>query len=125
MDTYEDGWEVLRENRKNKAIEKGIFPSDKNIVDSFSNFDSWSNTDEESKRMFIKSMAVFAGMLDAMDFHIGRFMSYLKEEDLYENTIFIVTADNGPEGNDPSDHKPWRDWIKTTIYDRDLSLIHI
>ncbi|GIR11422.1 MAG: hypothetical protein CM15mP22_8420 [Gammaproteobacteria bacterium] len=27
-------------------------------------------------------MAVFAGMLDAMDFHIGRFMSYLKEEDL-------------------------------------------
>ena len=123
LDTYEDGWEAIREKRKNKAIEKGIFPSDKNIVDSFSNFDSWSNTDEESKRMFIKSMAVFAGMLDAMDFHIGRFMSYLKEEDLYENTIFIVTADNGPEGNDPSDHKPWRDWIKTTIYDRDYDTL--
>ena len=73
--------------------------------------------------MFIKSMAVFAGMLDAMDFHIGRFINYLKEEGLYENTIFIVTADNGPEGNDPSDHKPWRDWIKTTIYDRDYETL--
>ena len=68
-------------------------------------------------------MAVFAGMLDAMDFHIGRFINYLKEENLYDNTIFIITADNGPEGNDPSDHAPWRDWIKTTIYDRDYDTL--
>ena len=37
-------------------------------------------------------MAVFAGMLDAMDFHIGRLIAYLKEQGLYDNTIFIVTA---------------------------------
>ena len=59
--------------------------------------------------MLIKSIAVFAGMLDAMDFHIGRFIDYLKEQNLYENTIFILTADNGPEGNDPSDYKAWRE----------------
>ena len=120
---YEDGWEVLREDRKNRAIKKGIFPENKNIVDSFSDFDSWSEIDQENKKIFIKSMAVFAGMLDAMDFHIGRFINYLKEENLYDNTIFIITADNGPEGNDPSDHAPWRDWIKTTIYDRDYDTL--
>ena len=65
---YEDGWEVLREDRKNRAIKKGIFPENKNIVDSFSDFDSWSEIDQENKKIFIKSMAVFAGMLDAMDF---------------------------------------------------------
>ena len=52
--------------------------------------------------MIIKSMAVFAGMLDAMDFHIGRFITYLKKEGLYENTIFIVTADNGQKGMIPA-----------------------
>ena len=120
---YEDGWEALREQRKIRAVENGIFPSDKKIVDSLSKFDSWSEIDQENKKMLIKSMAVFAGMLDAMDFHIGRFIDYLKEQNLYENTIFIVTADNGPEGNDPSDHKAWREWIKTTIYDRDYETL--
>ena len=120
---YEEGWDILREQRKNKAVEKGIFPPDKKIVDSMSTLDSWSALDQESKKMIIKSMAVFAGMLDAMDFHLGRFISYLKKEGLYENTIFIVTADNGPEGNDPSDHVPWREWFKTTIYDRDYETL--
>ena len=123
LETYEAGWEELREQRKNRAIEYGIFPPNKEIVDSFSGFDDWSEVDQENKKMLIKSMAVFAGMLDAMDFHIGRFMTYLKKEGLYENTIFIVTADNGPEGNDPSDHAPWREWFKTTIYDRDYETL--
>ena len=123
LETYELGWEELREQRKNRAIEYGIFPPNKEIVDSFSGFDDWSEVDQENKKMLIKSMAVFAGMLDAMDFHIGRFMTYLKKEGLYENTIFIVTADNGPEGNDPSDHAPWREWFKTTIYDRDYETL--
>ena len=123
LETYEAGWEELREQRKNRAIEYGIFPPNKEIVDSFSGFDAWSEVDQENKKLLIKSMAVFAGMLDAMDFHIGRFMTYLKKEGLYENTIFIVTADNGPEGNDPSDHAPWREWFKTTIYDRDYETL--
>ena len=121
--TYEAGWEVLREQRKIRAVENGIFPSDKDIVDSLSRFESWSEVEQEDKKMLIKSMAVFAGMLDAMDFHIGRFINYLKEEGLYENTIFIVTADNGPEGNDPTEHKAWRDWFKTTMYDRDYETL--
>ncbi|MBL32908.1 MAG: arylsulfatase [Gammaproteobacteria bacterium] len=121
--TYEAGWEVLREQRKIRAVENGIFPSDKDIVDSLSRFESWSEIEQQDKKMLIKSMAVFAGMLDAMDFHLGRFVNYLKEEGLYENTIFIVTADNGPEGNDPTEHKAWRDWFKTTIYDRDYETL--
>ena len=121
--TYEAGWEVLREQRKIRAVENGIFPSDKDIVDSLSRFESWSEVEQQDKKMLIKSMAVFAGMLDAMDFHLGRFINYLKEEGLYENTIFIVTADNGPEGNDPTEHKAWRDWFKTTIYDRDYETL--
>ena len=68
-------------------------------------------------------MAVFAGMLDAMDFHIGRLIAYLKEQGLYENTIFIVTADNGPEGNDPSEHEAWRNWLKTTNYNRNYETL--
>ena len=40
-------------------------------------------------------MEVYAGMVEAMDFHIGRLMSYLKVLGKYENTVFIFTSDNG------------------------------
>ena len=123
LDTYKAGWHDLREKRKKQAVENGIFPSDKDIVDSLSSFDSWSEINEEEKKILVKSMAVFAGMLDAMDFHIGRLIAYLKEQGLYENTIFIVTADNGPEGNDPSEHEAWRNWLKTTNYNRNYETL--
>ena len=46
-------------------------------------------------------MAVHAAMLEAMDFHIGRYMDYLKEKGLFDHTVFVVTSDNGPEGGYP------------------------
>ena len=51
-------------------------------------------------------MEVNAAMLDAMDHHVGRFIEYLKAEGQYENTIFVVASDNGPEFNRGDDD--WR-----------------
>ncbi|MEM1113332.1 MAG: sulfatase-like hydrolase/transferase [Pseudomonadota bacterium] len=48
-------------------------------------------------------MAVYAGMIEAMDFHIGRLVSYLKERGLYEDTVFIFTSDNGSEASGLAD----------------------
>ncbi len=120
---YEEGWDVLRNNRLNAARDKGLFPLDAPIVDSLSSLKKWEEIDGQRKKFLIKSAAVFAGMLNAMDFHIGRLVSYLKENDLYENTIFIITADNGPEGNNPEEHQAWRSWIGTTSYTRNIDTL--
>jgi len=45
-------------------------------------------------------MELYAGMVENLDYHIGRFVAYLKEIGEYENTIFIVFGDNGAEGSD-------------------------
>ena len=39
-------------------------------------------------------------MIDAMDHHIGRLIQYLEDTDQYDNTVFIFTSDNGPEGTE-------------------------
>jgi arylsulfatase A-like enzyme len=44
-------------------------------------------------------MQVNAGMLEAADFHLGRLLSQLEAKGKLENTIVIVTSDNGPEGS--------------------------
>ena len=48
-------------------------------------------------------MAVYAGMIEAMDAHIGRLVSYLSRRGQLENTIFIFTSDNGAEGSGAQD----------------------
>jgi len=47
-----------------------------------------------------KKMELYAGMMENLDFHVGRLIDYLKKIGEYENTVFIVFGDNGAEGND-------------------------
>ena len=45
-------------------------------------------------------MELYAGMVENLDFHVGRLIDHLKQIGEYENTIFIVFGDNGAEGTD-------------------------
>jgi arylsulfatase len=47
-----------------------------------------------------KKMELYAGLVENMDHHIGRLIDHLKKIGEYENTIFVVFGDNGPEGTD-------------------------
>ena len=47
-----------------------------------------------------KKMALYSGMVENMDHHIGRLIDHLKKIGEYENTIFVVFGDNGAEGTD-------------------------
>ena len=47
-----------------------------------------------------RKMELYAGMVENMDFHIGRLIQHLKDIGEYDNTIFIVFGDNGAEGTD-------------------------
>ena len=99
---YDAGWEEMKQRRFKKAIELGIIPADAKQTEILSRFEQWENIMEEEKQIASNDMAVNAAMLEAMDFHIGRYLKYLEENGMMENTIFIVTSDNGPEGSDPS-----------------------
>jgi arylsulfatase len=45
-------------------------------------------------------MELYAGMVEYLDFQVGRLIDHLKAIGEYENTIFIVFGDNGAEGTD-------------------------
>jgi arylsulfatase len=53
-----------------------------------------------SRAILGKKMELYAGMVENMDFHVGRLIDHLKKIGEYENTIFIVFGDNGAEGTD-------------------------
>jgi arylsulfatase A-like enzyme len=99
---YDEGWGKMKQRRFEKAKELEIIPADAKLGEILPKFEKWENTSAEEKKIASNDMAVNAAMLEAMDFHIGRYIKYLEENGLMENTVFIVTSDNGPEASDPS-----------------------
>lgn len=100
LDTYKEGWDKLREKRFEKAKAMGIVPKNAKLGDTFTPLPKWEELSKEEQEMYAMDMAVTAGMLEAMDYHIGRYVEYLKKQGLFENTVFIITSDNGPDGAD-------------------------
>lgn len=95
---YDEGWHVLRKQRLEKAIALGIIPDDTSMV-SMSSTEDWDSLSAEEKKFQSKRMAVYAAMIEAMDYHLGRLILHLREIGEYENTIFIFTSDNGSEAS--------------------------
>lgn len=120
---YADGWDALREKRFRAATERGLISADAELGPMPEGLSEWEELSEEQKRFRAKSMAVNAAMLEAMDFHIGRLVAYLKETGQYENTVFIVLSDNGPEPGDPTATFGFNQWLWSVGYSRDIETL--
>lgn len=99
MSTYDEGWDALREQRRQGAIDAGLIAPDTPMVRMETTGD-WDGLSAEEKRYEAKRMAVYGGMVEAMDANIGRLVQWLKDIGEYDNTIVIFTSDNGAEASD-------------------------
>lgn len=107
LEIYSKGWDQMRQDRFEKAKQLGLIPESAKLNENIPNAPKWDNLSEEEQEQYTTSMAITAGMIEAMDYHIGRYIEYLTEKGLMENTIFIVTSDNGPDGGDYTIAIPW------------------
>jgi arylsulfatase A-like enzyme len=97
---YDVGWDAIRQERLKREIELGIIPEGTQLAERM-----WFLPDPivlapMTRAILGKKMELYAGMVENLDFHVGRLIDYLKEIGEYENTIFIVFGDNGAEGAD-------------------------
>ena len=117
---YDAGWHALRAERNAKAIEYGLVEPDVQLAPLTETARDWDTLTAEEQAVYAARMEVNAAMLDAMDHHIGRFIDHLQSIGAYENTVFIVTSDNGPEFN-RGDHDPRLSfWMRYNGYHTDL-----
>ena len=95
---YDQGWTVMREQRRLAAEDAGVIPENTEVIVTPGTLE-WNALTQEQRDHHARRMEVYAGMVDAMDMHIGRLMTYLEGIGEYENTVFIFTSDNGAEGS--------------------------
>ena len=120
---FDEGWHVLRAERHKRAQELGFIRRGAPLAPMPDDAREWDDLNIEMRALYAARMEVNAGMLDAMDHHIGRFVSYLKNKGQYENTIFVITSDNGPEPNRGDHDRRLRLWMKLNGYHIDLDKI--
>jgi len=117
---YDQGWHKLRESRQQRAIELGLIPADAPLAKIPANSQDWESLSAEDKALYARAMQVQAAMLESMDTHIGRFLEYLKVRGELDNTLFIVTSDNGPEPSYPLAVSGMQQWMRLNGYNHSI-----
>ena len=96
---FDRGWDVMREERLARAIDRGLVPEGTRLAEGPYNGRPWDDLTAEEKAYWARAMQVNAGMMEAADFHLGRLLDHLESSGQLDNTIVVVTSDNGPEYN--------------------------
>ncbi len=117
---YDQGWHVLRQQRWQKAQMLGLIPANAPLADMPVGLRDWQTLSAQERRYYSKAMAVNAAMLEAMDYHIGRLLDWLDSQGELDNTVFIVTSDNGPEYNDITKVQAIDLWYAYSGYNKDI-----
>lgn len=113
---YDEGWNVLREARWKRAKDIGLIPKDAPLAPMSDEMRAWSSLTGEEQMLYAARMQVNAAMMEAMDKEIGRLVRHLRETGQYDNTIFVVASDNGPEPSRGDEDVRLRIWMATHGY---------
>ena len=92
---YDEGWDVVREERYRKQLALGVIPAGTELAPRNDSVVPWESLSADEKKVSARLQEAFAAMVDHTDHELGRFVEYLKQIGKYENTIFLVMADNG------------------------------
>ena len=116
-DTYRAGWSAMRQARWQRAQDNGLIPKGAPLADPPRGLRQWERLSPEEQALFARNMAINAGMIEAMDHHIGRLVEHLKRTGEYDNTVFVFTSDNGPEPSNPlASSRTMQWWLDSNGY---------
>ena len=92
---YQIGWDKLREQRYQRQIELGLIDPKWKLSPRDERAPAWDSLDVKQKDDLDMRMAIYAAMVDRVDQNIGRLVAFLKEKQLFDNTLILFLSDNG------------------------------
>jgi arylsulfatase A-like enzyme len=95
---FDMGWDQARKMILKNQIEMGITPANTKLSDRIAELPSWESLNKDEKKLYAKQMEVFAAQMEHVDHQIGRVIETLKRIGEFDNTLIMVTADNGASG---------------------------
>jgi arylsulfatase len=100
LGAYDDGYDALRVQRFESLLAAGIIPTSSTFPPRNDDIEPWVELTTDQQQIESRKMELYAAMVENLDFHVGRLIASLKEQDLYDNTLIVFMSDNGADGSD-------------------------
>jgi len=95
---FDMGWDKAREEIHKRQVALGVLPPGSVLTERNKEIPAWDSLSDDEKRMYARQMEAFAGQLEHLDMEIGRMIATLERIGKLENTLIILTSDNGASG---------------------------
>lgn len=92
------GWDKARELILANQKKLGMVPKDAKLPAPTVDVPAWNSLSAEQKKLAERQMETFAGYLDYADQEFGRIVDTLRTLGELDNTIIVITSDNGASG---------------------------
>ena len=96
---FDDGWDVIRQQWFERQLELGIIPPNTKLTPRNPGVKPWDELSQNERNFVCRLQETWAGFLEHSDAQIGRLIDYLESSGQLENTIVVLTADNGTSQN--------------------------
>ncbi len=97
---YDIGYDSLRVKRFYSQKEMGIIPAQSKLPPGNTAIRPWEKLSADEKKTEARKMELYASMVDNLDKYIGQLVAFLKESNLYDNTLIVFISDNGAAAED-------------------------
>ncbi len=99
---FDKGWDHYREETLKQQIALGICPTGTKLSPRDPSIPAWDELNAQQRKVFARQMEVFAGFVEFVDDHVGQLVKTLEEIGELDNTLIVLTSDNGAsmEGGD-------------------------
>lgn len=101
---YTDGWDRLRQERRQRQIDMGLAQENWGLSPRDSVVRSWETISSTERKTLSEKMAIYAAMVHRVDFNVGRLVQVLQDLDKFDNTLIFILSDNGAT-REPSKEK--------------------
>ncbi len=114
---YDEGYEGLREKRLASLKKAGMIPEEAELPELNPRVIPWNKLSPVEQKKEARKMELYSGMVDNLDFNVGRLLDYLKAKGEYENTLIVFMADNGAAAEDFYYRKGFMELIRQNFTD--------
>ena len=98
---YRHGWDAVREARFERQKDIGLIPENTRLAPRNDDVPPWKALSRQQQMIVARQQEVYAAFIEHMDDQIQRLVDFLKREDRYKDTIFVVLSDNGASFGGP------------------------
>lgn len=92
---FDNGWDEHRQQVFERQKALGVIPPETELAPRNDGVKPWSELSPNAQRLAARFQEAYAAFMDHTDAQIGRLIDYLDSIGELDNTLFVVTTDNG------------------------------